>query len=147
MTASTFDDFRPRRPAGMGRGAMFALLAHVVLVIALAFGVNWRSSPPTGATAELWAAVPEVAAPAAVTPPPAPPQPKPEPKVEAPPPPKPEVRDAEIALEKAKAEKAREEREEREEREKAAALEKKRQQELAEKQERERREFPHDSSL
>jgi colicin import membrane protein len=124
----------------MGRGAMFAVLAHIVLIIGLAFGVNWRSSPPTGATAELWAAVPEVAAPAAVIPPPAlpPPQPKPEPKVEAPPPPKPEVRDAEIALEKAKVEKAREEREEREERERAAALERKRQQEQGEKEAREK---------
>jgi colicin import membrane protein len=133
-TASTFDDLRPRRPGGMGRGAMFALLVHVGLLIAIAFGVNWRSRPPTGATAELWAAVPEVAAPAAVSPPI--PQPKPEPKVEAPPPPpKPEARDAEIALEKAKAEKAREEREERE---KAAAQEKKRQQEQAEKEAREK---------
>jgi colicin import membrane protein len=117
MTASTFDALRPRRPAGMGRGAMLALLVHAGLVVALAFGVSWRSSEPTGATAELWAAVPEVAAPAAVAPPePKPAQPPP-PKVEAPAPPRPDLREAEIALEKAKVEKARREREEREKQE------------------------------
>lgn len=107
--ASTFEDFRPRRPGGMGRGALLALVVHVGLLVALAFGVSWRSSDPTGATAELWAAVPETAAPAAVAPPepkPAPPPPKVEPA-----PPKPEVRNAEIAIEKAKVEKARRERE------------------------------------
>jgi colicin import membrane protein len=107
--ASTFEDFRPRRPAGMGRGALLAMLVHVGLLVALAFGVSWRSSEPTGATAELWAAVPETAAPAAVAPPepkPAPPPPKVEPA-----PPKPEVRDAEIAIEKARVEKAKRERE------------------------------------
>jgi colicin import membrane protein len=133
MNAAALDNLRPRRPGGMGRGAAMALVAHVGLVIAIAFGVSWRSSEPTGATAELWAAVPEVAAPAAVAPPiPTPPQARPEPKVE-PPPPKPEVREAEIALEKAKAEKAR-----REEQDKADALAKKRAQEQAAKLEREK---------
>jgi len=116
MTASTFDALRPRRPAGMGRGAMLALLVHAGLIVALAFGVSWRSSEPTGATAELWAAVPEAAAPAAVAPPEPKPAPPP-PKVEAPAPPKPDLRDAEIALEKAKLEKARREREERDKQE------------------------------
>jgi colicin import membrane protein len=117
----------------MGRGALFALLVHAGLLIALAFGVSWRSSAPTGATAELWAAVPEAAAPAAVAPPE--PKPVPVPKVEAPPPPKPEVNEAEIALEKAKIEKAKRERDERE---KAEALAKKRAQEQADKLEREK---------
>lgn len=146
--ADRLDPLRPRRPGGMGRGAMFAIGVHVVLLIAIAFGVSWRSSEPTGTTAELWAAVPEAAAPAPVTPPPPPPpkpEPKPEPKAE--PPPKPEVNEAEIALEKAKVEKARREREEQKEREarekekekeKAEAL--KKQRELAEKQEREKAE-------
>jgi colicin import membrane protein len=132
MTASAMDPLRPRRPGGMGRGAMLALVVHVGLLIAIAFGVSWRSSEPAGVTAELWAAVPEQAAPAAVAPPPQPVMPKPEPKVE-PPPPKPEVRDAEIALEKAKAaEKAREERERAEARKRA--------QDEAEKREREKTE-------
>lgn len=152
MSERALDPLRPRRPGGMGRGAMFALVVHVGLLVALAIGVSWRSSEPAGVTAELWAAVPEVAAPAAVAPvvPPQP-APKPEPRVEPkvpPPPPKPEVNEAEIALEKAKVEKARREREEkevldrlardREAREKAE--EQKRQRELAEKLEREKAE-------
>jgi colicin import membrane protein len=143
--ADRLDPLRPRRPGGMGRGAMFAIGVHVVLLIAIAFGVSWRSSEPTGTTAELWAAVPETAAPAPVTPPPPPPQPEPKPEPKAEPPPKPEVNEAEIALEKAKVEKARREREEQKEREarekekeKAEAL--KKQRELAEKQEREKAE-------
>lgn len=146
MNARALDPLRPRRPGGMGRGAMFALVVHVGLILALAIGVSWRSSEPAGVTAELWAPTPEVAAPAAVAPvvPPQPvvpkPEPKPEPKVEAPPP-KPEVNEAEIALEKAKVEKARREREEREEREAKEKIEAvRKQRELAEKQEREKAE-------
>jgi colicin import membrane protein len=118
----------------MGRGAMLALLVHLGLLVALAVGVSWRSSEPTGATAELWAAVPEAAAPAAVAPPEPPPAPAPKAEA-APPPPKPEVRDAEIALEKAKAEKAKREREAQEARERAEAKSKR---ELQEKLEREK---------
>jgi colicin import membrane protein len=138
MNARALDPLRPRRPGGMGRGAMFALVVHAGLILALAIGVSWRSSEPTGATAELWAAVPEVAAPAAVAPvappPPQPVMPKPEPKVE-PPPPKPEVNEAQIALEKAKVEKVRREQEAREK-----AEEQKRERERAEKLEREKAE-------
>jgi len=137
------DPLRPRRPAGMGRGAMMALLVHAGLLGALAFGVSWRSSEPAGVTAELWAAVPEVAAPAGVAPPP--PEPRPEPRPVAPPeprtpppPPKPEVNEADIALEKAKVEKARRDREEKEARDKAEAQ--KKQRELAEKAERDKAE-------
>ena len=135
--SSTFDYRRPPQPAGMGRGALMALVVHIGLLVAVAFGVNWRSSEPAGASAELWAAVPQVAAPAAVEPPP-PPLPKPMAKVEptpveAPPPPKPETRDADIALEKAK---AAAEKERRDERERQERLEKER----AEKLERERAE-------
>ena len=106
------DPLRPQRPAGLGRGALLALVIHGGLLVALAVGVSWRSSEPTGATAELWAAVPEFAAPAPVAPPP---QPVPQPAPPAPPPPKPEPkvepepsRDAEIAIEKAKRERERE---------------------------------------
>ena len=125
--AATLDPLRPRRPGGMGRGAMFALLVHAGLLVALAFGVSWRSSEPTGATAELWAAVPQVAAPAAVAPPAPVPAPLPVPKVEpAPPPPKVEVREPDIATEKARIEQARREREEREAKVRAEAEERKR---------------------
>ena len=66
------DPLRPQRPAGLGRGAALALVVHGGLLLALALGVSWRASEPTGATAELWAAVPEFAAPAAAAPPPEP---------------------------------------------------------------------------
>ena len=137
-TAGGPDPLRPQRPAGLGRGAMLALLVHGGLLLALAFGVSWRASEPTGATAELWAAVPEFAAAAAEVPPPRPtppPQPvqpiaKPEPKVEAAP-----SRDAEIATEKAKREREREKEREREVKAKAEAeAEKKRQQVKLEEQ-------------
>jgi colicin import membrane protein len=107
MTAATLtrDALIPRNPDGLGRGLGLALLAHALLIVALAFSVNWRSSNPAGVEAELWAAVPQIAAPRAAEPEP-PPQPK---KVEpAPPPPKVEpvqkVPDAQIAIEKAKRE-------------------------------------------
>jgi colicin import membrane protein len=140
--ASSFGHRRPQRPGGMGRGAMMALLVHGGLLVALAFGVSWRSSEPTGTSAELWAAVPQAAAPAAVELPPPPPmpkvEPKPEPKVEPPPPPpQADTRDADIAIEKAKAaEKEKREELEREklERQKAEKLER----EKLEKLEREK---------
>jgi colicin import membrane protein len=134
MNARALDPLRPRRPGGMGRGAMFALVVHVGLLVALAFGVSWRSSEPTGATAELWAAVPQVAAPAAVAPAAPVPAPLPVPKVEpAPPPPTPEVREPDIATEKARIEQARREREEREAKARAEAEEKKRREQEAAK--------------
>lgn len=133
MNARAPDPLRPRRPGGMGRGAMLALVVHLGLVVALAFGVSWRSSEPTGATAELWAAVPQVAAPAAVSPPPVP-APLPVPKVEpAPPPPKVEVREPDIATEKARIEQARRDREEREAKARAEAEENKRKEQEAAK--------------
>ncbi|MFZ2653123.1 MAG: cell envelope integrity protein TolA [Burkholderiaceae bacterium] len=97
----------PHRPPGMGAGMMLALFAHALLVVALAFGVSWRSSVPDSVEAELWAAVPQIAAP--LPPPPPPPEPKP---VEIKPPapaPKPvpvqqAAPDAQIAIEKARRE-------------------------------------------
>jgi colicin import membrane protein len=103
MNAATLtrDALIPRSSDGIGRGLGLALLVHVLLVIAIAFGVSWRSSEPAGVEAELWASVPQIAAPKPVEPEPVV-QPKP-----APPPPKPEPvqqkqPDAQIAIEKAK---------------------------------------------
>ena len=82
----TRDPFMPRQPRGMGAGLGLALLAHALLIVALAFGVNWRSHEPEGVEAELWSAVPQFEAPRAVTAPPtpAPPEPKrPEPVAKA----------------------------------------------------------------
>jgi len=113
------DPLLPRSPDGHGSGAALSLLAHGALVAALAYGVSWRAPTPTAISAELWAAVPQVAAPpapepaAAPTPAPAPPPP-PAPPVEraAPPPPQP---DPQIAIEKARKEKAEKARLEEEE--------------------------------
>jgi colicin import membrane protein len=131
------DPLRPQRPAGLGRGALLALLVHGGLLLALALGVSWRASEPTGATAELWVAVPEFAAPAVVEPPPQP-APPPQPVVKAEPKPEPAPsRDAEIAIEKAKRE--REAKAEAEKQRKLALQEEQRKK-LAEKAEQERSE-------
>ena len=95
----------PRPPAGRGKGFLLALIAHAGLVVALAFSVRWRASEPEAVTAELWAAVPQAAAPRAVEPevvarPVPKPVPVPVPKVAAPPP----APDAQIAIEKAQRE-------------------------------------------
>jgi colicin import membrane protein len=120
------------------RAITLAVLAHAVLVVALTWGVNWKSSSDQPAVeAELWAAVPQQAAPRAAEPPPPPaPEPTPEPQpAPAPPPPpppaprqaEPDTRDADIALQK---QKKREEE-----------LKKKREQELEQdKKDKERRE-------
>ena len=122
------DLFAPQQPPGMRSGLALAILAHVLLIIALAFGVNWKASEPEGVVAELWSALPQTAAPRA-----APPEPKPAPVVEPkPPPPKPEPvlvpkptpvvkaepappprADAQIAIERAARERARREEAER----------------------------------
>lgn len=112
------DALIPRNPDGLGRGLAMALSVHALLLIAIAFGVRWRSSNPAGVEAELWAAVPQIAAPKPVAPEPTPqPVKKPEPP---PPPPKaesPKQDDAQIAIEKAKREeqKRKEEQQRRDE--------------------------------
>lgn len=120
MTAATLahEGFRPRDDGRLGLGASLALLAHGGLIGALALGLSWRlpQQTPVATSAELWAAVPQAAAPAPLAlppvlpPPPAPPPapapvPKPAPVVPpkpAPPPvPSAAERDAAIAIEKA----------------------------------------------
>jgi colicin import membrane protein len=128
------DDLRPQRPGGLGRGALLAIAAHVGLIIALAIGVNWRASEPAGVSAELWAQVPQAAAPKVEAPvpepKPVPTPPPPKPAVAEPPPPAP-ARDAEIALEAQKKKQAAEQR--------ARELaEEKRKAEAAERREKER---------
>lgn len=144
------DLLMPRRPDRMGRGAALAVLAHTLLIVALAFGVSWRSQEPAGVSAELWAATPQIAAPAAVepTPKPAPkPEPPPPPPKAAEPPPKPAPNEAQIAIEKEKAERARQEAErkelerkeqERKERERLERLEREKAEKLAAQKEREK---------
>ena len=123
------DRFAPQQPPGMRSGLGLAILAHVLLVIALAWSVHWRASEPEGVVAELWSSVPQVAAPRA-TPPeprPAPPEPKPAPPVEVKPAPTPPARaDAQIAIERERAarEKARQDELDRVEAAKKAELKK-----------------------
>lgn len=111
------DALIPRRPDRVGRGLAMALAVHALLIIAIAFGVSWRSSNPAGVEAELWAAVPQIAAPKPVEP-----EPTPQPvvkKVEPPPPPPkaetPKQDDAQIAIEKAKREEQKRKEEQRRE--------------------------------
>ena len=120
------DAFAPRQPAGMRSGLVLALIVHAFLILAIAWSVRWKSSEPEGVVAELWSAVPQVAAP---RPTPPPPEPKPTPVVEPKPTPPPVVAkpavvapqvDAQIAIEKAKREQARRDEAERAETKKKA---------------------------
>lgn len=61
--AAVDDPLRPRSPDEPARGAVFALVAHAMLIGALSLGVSWRMSTPEGGSAELWSSVPQVAAP------------------------------------------------------------------------------------
>ncbi len=120
-TLTRQDNLMPQRTGGMGKGTAMALLVHVGLLVALAFGVSWRSQTPVGVSAELWAAVPQIAAPPVVEPKPVPtptptPPPPPPPKPTAETPPKPSQAEAQIAIEKEKAERQQRELREQQER-------------------------------
>ena len=151
--ASDRTEFAPPPQPGLMRGLTVALLAHLLLLIALTFGVQWkREAENLSAEAELWSSLPQQAAPKeeppviptppVVQPPPVVPEP---PVVKAPPEPpvvkapEPPVRkDADIALEREKQRKLAEAEERREElerqREKQQRLEALRKQEDARKQ-------------
>ena len=63
-SASDRFDFGPPKAQGSVRAFVLALLVHGLLVAALTWGVNWkRSDPSPPYEAELWAAVPQQAAP------------------------------------------------------------------------------------
>lgn len=121
------DQFAPPRPPARLRAVVLALFAHVLLIVALTWGVNWKSSSDQPAVvAELWSAVPQQAAPRETLPPapptpptpevpptpptpapppvPQPPAPTPAPTPPPPPPPKaePDTREADIAIEREK---------------------------------------------
>lgn len=142
------DQFSPPRPPARLRAISLAVLVHVVLIGALTWGVNWKNSADQPAVeAELWAAVPQQAAPRAVEPPPPPPAP-PEVRPPAPPPPPPpraveppDTREADIAIEREKKrleqeKKAREQQLEREKRERERKEEERRDRLEQEKKER-----------
>lgn len=126
------DALRPPSSDNPRVGALMSVLAHAGLVAALALGVQWRNVEPEGVSAELWAAVPEIAAPRAEPPPEAAEPAPPPPKVAVPPPDTAE-RDAQIAIEQAKKQRMEKERKEAEEQ---RAREKRQQEELQREKER-----------
>jgi colicin import membrane protein len=141
-TRARSDPLLPQHPGGTGPGAVLAVLAHAVLLAGLAFGTQWRASAPTPMSAELWAALPQQAAPRPATAPELPPTPAPTPPpppVPAPPPPAPPPPpppapapepaaapppDPQIAIEQER--RRQQEQQERQERERAAAAERQR---------------------
>lgn len=146
MHAADRLEFAPPPPPGLLRAFVLAVLAHVLLLGALTWGVSWKRNPQTPAVeAELWAAVPQQAAPRLVEPPPEP-EPAPAPP---PPPPKaePEVSQADIALAREKERQAKEKlAQEQRERERERLAQQKREKEklererlAREKQEREKK--------
>jgi len=92
-------EFAPPAQPGFTRAFILAVIAHLLLLAALTWGVSWRrDSNELSAEAELWSAVPQQAAPKPVETPPPPPAP-----VAAPAPaPPPVQRDADIAIEREK---------------------------------------------
>ncbi|NCU66591.1 cell envelope integrity protein TolA [Acidovorax sp. 210-6] len=119
------DELAPPTPPARLRAIALAVLAHVLLIVALTWGVHWKTSTDQPAVqAELWAAVPQQAAPRADPPPE--PTPPPPPVVAPPPPPppppvrqaEPDTREADLAIEREKKrlEKERKEREQLQER-------------------------------
>ncbi|MEO6016191.1 MAG: cell envelope integrity protein TolA [Polaromonas sp.] len=127
-------EFGPPRNAGSLRALALALLVHVLLIVALTWGISWkRSNPEATFQAELWSNMPpQEAAPRPVetpVPPPPPPTPTPvapEAKVTPPAP------DVDIALEQEKKRKLAQQKKELE------AQQEKRQAELQAKKEREK---------
>lgn len=151
-------EFAPPHDKGSLRALGLALLVHVLLIAALTWGVNWKSSDDAAAPfqAELWSALPQQAAPKAPAepPPPAPPPtPAPAPVVPLPPPPapppprpvkEPEIKeappvpDADIALEKEKEKKRKLQQQHKEaELQKAQKLQEKHDAELQAKKDKE----------
>lgn len=116
--------FVPPPEPGRGRALGLALLAHLLLAAALAWGVAWKSEPQVlSAEAELWSPTVQQAAPKLQdTPPPPPPPPAAAPKVQAPPPPTPVAKDADIALKREQEKKKLEEQKKREEAERKKKL-------------------------
>ncbi|WP_427911734.1 cell envelope integrity protein TolA [Ramlibacter sp. MMS24-I3-19] len=130
-------EFTPPPEGSLGRSLAFAVIAHLVLVMALSIGVQWkRDDDKIAVEAELWAPTPQQAAPKPVEAPPPPPPPPPvEKPVVQPPPAPPQRSDAEIALERERqqAAEAAKKREEEAERQRKLA-ERKRQEELEKQQ-------------
>ena len=79
-------ELAPPPAQGLGRSLGLALVVHLLLLIALTWGISWPTDSTPAVEAELWSALPKAAAP---PPPPPAPEPTPEPP---PPPPAPKVK-------------------------------------------------------
>jgi colicin import membrane protein len=103
-------DFAPPPQTATLHALIIAIIAHILLLLALTWGVHWkRESENVAAEAELWSSVPEQAAPKVVQAPPLPapvpvpvPPAPPAPKVVVPPPPPAPARQPDINLEREK---------------------------------------------
>lgn len=153
-------EFGPPAEKRSMRAFMLAILAHLLLLVALTWGVNWkRSDPASSFEAELWSSVVQQAAPRAVEPPPPPPTPTPPAPTPpaprpAPEPPKtsPVTPDVDIALEQEKKRKLIEKQKEAEEKKLAerdklekAELQAKKEKELKAKEELAKRKAAEDA--
>lgn len=81
--ALAHDSLLPRAPGGQGPGAALSLVVHLGLIAALTVSIDWRAQTPEVFSAELWASVPQAAAPPPAV---APAPPPPAPRAEVPPP-------------------------------------------------------------
>lgn len=80
-------DLAPPPEPGGGRAVVLSVLAHLLLALALTWGVRWTTSTPqVSFNAEMWSSTVQEVAPAASEAPPPPPPPPPPPAPEAPPP-------------------------------------------------------------
>lgn len=95
-------EFAPPPQPGRVPAFVLAVLAHLLLMLALTWGIHWnRESENVAAEAELWSSVPQQAAPKLVEAPPPAPEP-PVQRVAPTPPPPPAPREADIAQEREK---------------------------------------------
>ncbi len=100
-------EFAPPPQPGRVRAFVLAVIAHLLLMLALTWGINWnRESENAAAEAELWSSVPRQAAPREASPEvvqtPVTPAPPPAPVQSVQPPPAPPPRAPDIALEREK---------------------------------------------
>lgn len=124
-------EFTPPPEGSVLRSLAFAILAHLVLVMGLSIGVQWkREDDKIAVEAELWAPTPQQAAPKAVEAPPPPPPPPVEKPVVQPPPAPPVKSEADIALERERQAAEDKKREDEAERQRKLAADRKRQEEL-----------------
>ncbi len=106
------DALLPRPPGGLAPGVALSLLVHAGLLVALTLAVDWHMKAPETASAELWSALPQVAAPPTALPAPTPaPAPTPTPAPAPPPAPAPLPKQAappepDIAIQRAERRKA-----------------------------------------